>query len=196
MSLFSTKDVAEAAELGVRQVQNYIERNVVHAQQRQNGRGHSFMFDNDDLIRFLTIKEMMKFGLGNEQMYSLISNYFIVTHKQADVKKYLKKKLYLENRHFYLVREYPTKGEHDEVSGYLIYNPDDPLPSLYFQKPDEGATPGFYGYNFEEFSRSALLIDMGAIYKKRYEFLLKHSGSTNADELEDEVKSNTKMKGQ
>lgn len=194
--MFTTKEVAEATGMTVRQIQYYIERNVVRVQRRGEGRGFSYLFDSDDLIRFMLILEMMRFGLSNERMHDFILNYFTSIKKQANVTKFLKEKLYLQKKHFHLVCEYPTQGEFEEVYGYLIHNPEDPLPLCYFQQPSKGATPGFYGYKFEPSSFSSLTIDIGAIYRKRHDYLIKHQDSPSVDDLLAETKSTSKMKGQ
>jgi len=196
MVLFSTKEAAEASELSVRQIQNLTEKNVVRAQRLKSGRGFSFQFDSDDLIRFMLIFEMMKFGIGYEKMYWLIINYFTSIRKKADVTKYIEEKLHLKNKHFHLVCEYPTTGEHEEVYGYLIYNPDDPFPSCYLNQPEnDNQPPGFYGYKFEDHSNSALFINMGGIYKKHHEYLLKHPRYAELGLLF-KVDNKSKMKGQ
>ena len=126
MALFTTREVAEATGMSVRQIQHYADKKVVRVKRRNTGRGFSLMFESNDIIRFMLIKEMMKFGMGNEKMYNMISNFFRLTREHQKISTYIQEKLYSEDRHFHLICEYPRKGEHDEVYGYLIYDPDEP----------------------------------------------------------------------
>jgi len=199
MALFSTKEMAKATGMTVRQIQHYADKKVVRVKRRNTGRGFSLMFENNDIIRFMLILEMMKFGLNNEKMYNLISNFFRLTKEHQEISTYLKNKLYLKNRHFHLICEYPREGEHDEVYGYLIYDPnqpESPLPPCYFNQADKtDSALGFYGYKFENFSRSALFFDIADMYRERHKFLLKHSGSNDNVPLDDEIKIRTGIKG-
>jgi DNA-binding transcriptional MerR regulator len=185
--------MAEATGLTENQIQHYTRKNVVRTKTGK-GRGHRYEFSISDIIRFLMIGEMMRFGLDHQKMYILIYHFFKKILPLNGVQEYLKAKLFLEAKHFILTCEFPKEGKHEEVFGYLIYKPNNPWPKCYFHQPGPDEEPGFYGFKFEEFSRSVLLIDMADIYRVQHNFLEKHP-EFKEDNRREQSDEKTKLKG-
>ena len=171
MSL-STEDMSCATGLTLRQIQYAAKKNLIHSELKANeginaerletikeghsmlsftqqvGRGNRYGFDNDDIIRFSIVREAMRFNLTFERIYLILSKYFYDIIKKPDVKKYLKGKMFLKNKHFLLWCEHPSEGQYEDVYGYLIDSPDKPFPSTYFVKAESMVTaPTFNGLN-------------------------------------------------
>lgn len=118
---------------------------------------------------------------------SNLLHYFTIDIKGHEgVKRYIDERLFLEGLYYNLTVEYPiTKEEKDEkyFYGHLIYNPDNPdrFQDCFFKQPANGPQR-FNGYNFEEGSLSTLIIDVGAMLKKQYDFLQKNPGTEFPDD--------------
>ncbi len=166
MMQFSTRDISEATGLTVRQVQYYSEKNVVRAKKEKAGKSFNYKYDEDDVIRFMIVFELVKFSDSNENMHQLISNYFRDIKEKPEVKDYLNDKKFLDGEHFYLWYESTKKGEYP-VYGFLVESDGESFPSCYFKLKGNR----FKGFNLEPDNLSLMLIDMGGIYKKRRSFL-------------------------
>lgn len=192
MGYLTTKDIAEATDLTVRQIQYYVEKNVIKAKTRKSGRGRGYLFIDTDIVKFLILKEVSRFGMSLEKMSNLLHYFTIDIKNLENVKKYINEKLFLENVYYNLTVEYPiAEKEKDEkyFYGHLIYNPDDPdrFPDSFFKQTtndddDDDSPQRFNGYNFEEGSLSTLIIDVSHMLEKQYNFLEKNPGTEFPDD--------------
>jgi len=174
---FSSKEVAQGTGLTVRQVQHHVEKNVVFKNKIKVGRGLAYEFDDDDIIKFLIIRECLQFNLNYKMKKKIINYFFENLQKVKEVKTFREKKLFLEKgEYFYIWFERPKKGEYEEIFGLLISNSQKNFDKNYFH-PLTNSTDGpqFNGFKFEENSSSIMLIDFAGILRKQHNFLLEVS---------------------
>lgn len=170
---FTTKDVSALTNLSLRKVQYYSEKNVIKAKKQKVGRGFSYMFTTDDLIRFMIVAELSRFNIPFLDIYWTISSFFMKILKKDTVKKYLSSQSYLDDKYFYLWVESPHNCEFEGILDCMVECPDQPFPAEYFmhKSKDMKTIKNFEGFIFEPGSHSALIIDVGTMYAKRHHFI-------------------------
>ncbi len=173
ISVYSTKDISEITHLSLRKVQYYAEKNVIKANKQKAGRGYSYVFTPDDVIRFLIVAELSRFKIPFEDIFWTVSIYFLRILKDDSVKNYLENKLYLEGKYFYLWVEWPFEGDDETILDCMVETLDQPFPESYFVQDQETNNKNlsrFYGFKFVPASSSAMIIDMASIYNRKKYF--------------------------
>ncbi len=186
---YSTKDIAQVTHLSLRKVQYYAEKNVIKARKEKMGRGFSYVFTAGDVIRYLIVAELSRFKIPFDDIYWTICEYFGTILKKDSVKEYLKKKLFLNGKFFYIWTEWPYEGEFETIVDALIETGDVAFPECYFVQGDAEEVPRFRGFKLAPCSSSAFIIDMAEIYRRFHEF---NQNLTISDKSHNKKTSGTK----
>jgi len=168
--MYLTQDVSKATELSVRQIQYYIEKNVINLRFGRNcGRGSGYKFDSSELFQFYILSECHQMGL-NKSMLQNILELFKNIIEIMEYKELFKMSLITDpNRYFNLWCEMPH-NDLDIVGGILTNMTNKQIDEKYFKISNENGDIIFNGFNFAPGSASILILDLGSLAKKQYEF--------------------------